>query len=78
MVTAGSTTMNRFCVSTSSILFMRSIDMTMPPNIGTHPADRPVPDPRGVTGTRSLFASFRISDTSVALAGFTTTSGMRK
>ena len=36
---------------------MRSNDTTMPPSTGMHAPERPVPDPRAVTGTPASAAS---------------------
>ncbi len=68
--------MKRFSLSISRTLFSLSSERTIPPNTGTHPADNPVPAPRGVTGIFSLFASFMIEAISSFVPGRTTTSGI--
>jgi hypothetical protein len=68
--------MKRFSVSISRTRLSFSNERTIPPNTGTHPADRPVPAPRGVTGIFSLFANFMIEAISSFVPGLTTTSGI--
>ncbi|MBA7539449.1 hypothetical protein ES705_31728 [subsurface metagenome] len=72
-VTPASTTIIKLSLSTSSILSSLCMDRTMPSTVGTAPPDNPVPPPLMKTGVFSVLASFKISDISSLLAGFTTT-----
>ncbi len=56
-MTPGSTTAIRSSTLTSRILFIRSVDSTMPPRTGSAPPVIPLPAPRGVTGIRCSAAS---------------------
>ena len=65
-----------FSVSSSSTLFMRSKDTRIDASPGVAAPERPVPDPRAVTGMRSASAKRRTSATSWVLSGQTTTAGV--
>src|SRR3989449_2726160 len=49
-------------------------EMTMPPSVGRHPPDSPVPAPRATNGRFSRVASFTIAETCSADVGKTTKS----
>ena len=55
---------------------MRMVHKTTPPKSGTLPPTRPVPAPRTVTGIVCSLQILMICDTSLVLAGKTTTSGL--
>jgi len=57
------------------ILFNFSVDITTPPFCGIAPPLKPVPAPRGVTGIKRSLQYFKILLISLAVDGFTTTSG---
>lgn len=54
---------------------MRSSERTTPPKTGKAPPERPVPPPRGVTGTSASHVSARTAATSSAVFGRTAISG---
>ena len=57
---------------------MRAKETTIPPSVTTAPPDRPVPAPRAITGTFSLFDTLTTSTTSSVHVGKTTASGARR
>ena len=54
---------------------MRSNAHTMPSALGMHAPERPVPEPRAVTGAPNAAAARKTADTSRASPGRTTASG---
>ena len=63
-MTPGSTIAMRSSTLMSTILFIRSVDSTMPPRTGSAPPVMPVPVPRGVTGI--LCSAARRSTSSIS------------
>ena len=57
-------------------MFILVVDSTTPPWMATAPPVRPVPAPRGVTGTRVSLHSFMTAATSSVVRHSATTSGM--
>ncbi len=76
-VTPGSTTATWFSVSISRMRFIRSNETTIPSSRGTQAPDRPVAEPRAVTGIPISFAIRRTAATSAAVPGRTTAAGRR-
>jgi len=74
--TPASATQYRSLIRSSLIAFMRVRSITMPPLMGTAAPQRPVPPPRGTTGMPSREASLTRRETSSALFGRTTMSGV--
>jgi hypothetical protein len=72
-VTPASKVIIRSFSSSSTTLLRRSSERIILGCVGMAPATTPVPPPRTVTGSFTLFAYFKISDISFGLAGFTTT-----
>ena len=54
---------------------MRESATTTPPGVGRAPPERPVPEPRGTSGTPAARASRTTCTTSSVVAGSTTRSG---
>src|SRR5450759_3028660 len=73
---AGSQTATMLSSSISRILFILSIESTMPAKSGTALPARPEPAPRGVPGMCSLFASFINCTLCSSFSALTTTSGL--
>ena len=74
-VTPASTTAQWLSTSISTILAMRSNAHTMPSALGMHAPERPVPEPRAVTGAPNAAAARKTADTSRASPGRTTARG---
>ena len=71
-VTPGWTTATWLVVSTSRTAFIRSKEISSPSSRGRAAPDRPLPDPRAVTGTPCSEAAISSCETSSAVAGLAT------
>ncbi len=76
LISPGSTVAQRFGKSSSRMRFMRVMDTMTPPAGAIAPPMRPVPEPRGTTGTAALRQSRTTCATCSAELGSTTTSGV--
>ena len=75
LITPGCTTTTRLSASISRMRFIRVSTMSTPPRTGTVPPARPVPEPRGTTGTSWSAAICTAAATSAVVRGKTTASG---
>ena len=70
------TVAERFARSISRISFIRVVEIMIPPSGAVAPPMRPVPDPRGITATRSRRQSRTSSITWAVVRGRATSSGV--
>ena len=74
-MTPGSTTATMLSVSSSLMARIPARTRAIPPWAGTEPPERPVPAPRGTTGTSWSEAKRRTADTSAGFRTWAITSG---